>query len=148
MARPGDDDDPRPSIAHSHSHSHSQSHSQSHSRSVSRPHTPSLKEASSSHFAHHQRSESQVGLREAESDGEGDLPILAGEKPNVEVEYETPNTVKGIWLGTYFFFSLLLTLYNKLILGSVSAALLGYIYLLYMYIYIELYISYPSSGVH
>jgi hypothetical protein len=38
----------------------------------------------------------------------------------VEVEYQTSATVKFIWLGTYFFFSLLLTLYNKLVLGSVS----------------------------
>jgi hypothetical protein len=45
-----------------------------------------------------------------------------GEKRSVELEYETPNSVKFIWLGTYFFFSLLLTLYNKLVLGSVSAA--------------------------
>jgi hypothetical protein len=41
------------------------------------------------------------------------------EKQKVELEYETPNTIKFIWLGTYFFFSLMLTLYNKLVLGSV-----------------------------
>ena len=42
-----------------------------------------------------------------------------GEKRNIELEYETPNTIKFLWLGTYFFFSLMLTLYNKLVLGSV-----------------------------
>lgn len=41
-----------------------------------------------------------------------------GEKRNIELEYETPNTIKFLWLGTYFFFSLMLTLYNKLVLGS------------------------------
>jgi hypothetical protein len=36
-----------------------------------------------------------------------------------EPEYQTPTSVKFMWLGSYFFFSMLLTLYNKLILGSV-----------------------------
>lgn len=58
-------------------------------------------------------------------DGEDDSMIRHAEgddeKRNVELEYETPNTVKFLWLGTYFFFSLMLTLYNKLVLGSVSA---------------------------
>jgi hypothetical protein len=36
-----------------------------------------------------------------------------------EPEYQTPTSVKFIWLGSYFFFSMMLTLYNKLILGSV-----------------------------
>lgn len=45
-----------------------------------------------------------------------------GEKRNIELEYETPNTIKFLWLGTYFFFSLMLTLYNKLVLGSVRIA--------------------------
>lgn len=40
--------------------------------------------------------------------------------PNLEHEYSIPTTVKFTWLGTYFFFSLTLTLYNKLILGKVS----------------------------
>jgi hypothetical protein len=57
-----------------------------------------------------------VGLRE---DTDADVRIRDSDARPVELEYETPNTVKGIWLGTYFFFSLLLTLYNKLILGSV-----------------------------
>lgn len=88
--------------------------SRNHSRSVSRS---SGKEEH--HFYHHARSESQVGMRE---DTEADVRIRSAGGNNsrpVEVEYETPNTVKGIWLGTYFFFSLMLTLYNKLILGSV-----------------------------
>jgi hypothetical protein len=41
----------------------------------------------------------------------------------LEPEYETPTTVKFIWLGAYFLFSMLLTMYNKLILGSVSMVL-------------------------
>lgn len=39
---------------------------------------------------------------------------------NLDHEYSIPSTVKYAWLGTYFFFSLLLTLYNKLVLGMVS----------------------------
>ncbi|CAI7604394.1 unnamed protein product [Penicillium bialowiezense] len=35
-----------------------------------------------------------------------------------EPEYQTPTSVKFMWLGSYFFFSMMLTLYNKLILGS------------------------------
>jgi hypothetical protein len=41
----------------------------------------------------------------------------------LEPEYQTPTTVKFIWLGAYFLFSMLLTMYNKLILGSVSMVL-------------------------
>ncbi|UNI23633.1 hypothetical protein JDV02_009440 [Purpureocillium takamizusanense] len=36
---------------------------------------------------------------------------------NLDHEYSIASTVKFTWLGTYFFFSLLLTLYNKLVLG-------------------------------
>ncbi|KAL7796882.1 triose-phosphate transporter family domain-containing protein [Trichoderma ceciliae] len=36
---------------------------------------------------------------------------------NLDHEYSIPSTVKFTWLGTYFFFSLILTLYNKLVLG-------------------------------
>ena len=39
---------------------------------------------------------------------------------NLDHEYSVPSTIKFAWLGTYFFFSLLLTLYNKLVLGMVS----------------------------
>lgn len=35
---------------------------------------------------------------------------------NIDHEYSIPSTVKFAWLGTYFFLSLLLTLYNKLVL--------------------------------
>lgn len=57
--------------------------------------------------------------------GELDVESDAGraEPPknnNLEHEYSIPSTVKFAWLGTYFFFSLLLTLYNKLVLGMVS----------------------------
>ncbi|CAG8384328.1 unnamed protein product [Penicillium salamii] len=38
--------------------------------------------------------------------------------PTTEPEYQTPTSVKFMWLGSYFFFSMMLTLYNKLILGS------------------------------
>jgi hypothetical protein len=34
------------------------------------------------------------------------------------VEYSVASTVKFAWLGTYFFFSLMLTLYNKIVLGK------------------------------
>ena len=38
---------------------------------------------------------------------------------NLDHEYSIPSTVKFTWLGTYFMFSLTLTLYNKLVLGMV-----------------------------
>ena len=41
----------------------------------------------------------------------------------LEPEYQTPTTMKFVWLGAYFLFSMLLTMYNKLILGSVSMVL-------------------------
>ncbi|KAI9898993.1 hypothetical protein N3K66_005454 [Trichothecium roseum] len=36
---------------------------------------------------------------------------------NLDHEYSVASSVKFAWLGTYFFFSLLLTIYNKLVLG-------------------------------
>lgn len=62
--------------------------------------------------------------REMKSDGL-DLESEAGRAEtsndqNLDHEYSIPSTVKFAWLGTYFFFSLLLTLYNKLVLGMVS----------------------------
>ncbi|KAF5136597.1 putative sugar phosphate/phosphate translocator [Metarhizium anisopliae] len=39
---------------------------------------------------------------------------------NLDHEYSIPSTIKFTWLGTYFFFSLLLTLYNKLVLGMLG----------------------------
>lgn len=38
---------------------------------------------------------------------------------NIDHEYSIPSAVKFTWLGTYFLFSLILTLYNKLVLGVV-----------------------------
>lgn len=57
--------------------------------------------------------------------GEHDVEASAAgsERPrdqNLDHEYSIPSTIKFTWLGTYFFFSLLLTLYNKLVLGMVS----------------------------
>lgn len=40
---------------------------------------------------------------------------------NLDLEYSIPSTVKFTWLGTYFFLSLVLTLYNKLVLGMVCS---------------------------
>ncbi|KAH7321365.1 triose-phosphate transporter family-domain-containing protein [Stachybotrys elegans] len=37
---------------------------------------------------------------------------------NLDHEYTVPTTVKFAWLGTYFFISLALTLYNKVVLGT------------------------------
>lgn len=48
--------------------------------------------------------------------------VEAPKDKNLDHEYSIPTTVKFAWLGTYFFFSLLLTLYNKLVLGMVSCA--------------------------
>jgi hypothetical protein len=42
---------------------------------------------------------------------------------STEPEYQTPTSVKFAWLGSYFLFSMLLTLYNKLLLGSVRMTL-------------------------
>ncbi len=39
---------------------------------------------------------------------------------NLDHEYSIPATIKFAWLGTYFVFSLALTLHNKFVLGSVS----------------------------
>ncbi|KHN96872.1 uncharacterized protein MAM_05428 [Metarhizium album ARSEF 1941] len=47
------------------------------------------------------------------SPGRSDTP----RDQNLDHEYSIPSTIKFTWLGTYFFFSLLLTLYNKLVLG-------------------------------
>lgn len=38
---------------------------------------------------------------------------------DAEPEYQTPTTLKAIWLTAYFGLSMALTIYNKLILGSV-----------------------------
>lgn len=38
---------------------------------------------------------------------------------DAEPEYQTPTTLKAIWLTAYFGFSMALTIYNKFILGSV-----------------------------
>jgi hypothetical protein len=51
---------------------------------------------------------------EASGRGESDKP------PNLDHEYSIPSTIKFAWLGTYFLFSLALTIHNKLVLGSVS----------------------------
>lgn len=40
---------------------------------------------------------------------------------NLEHEYSIPAAIKFTWLGTYFMFSLMLTIYNKLVLGVVSS---------------------------
>lgn len=68
--------------------------------------------------------EEQEAEREikAEADIEADGGRVAGPKDqNLDHEYSIPSTVKFAWLGTYFFFSLLLTLYNKMVLGMVSS---------------------------
>ncbi|ATY63179.1 hypothetical protein A9K55_008441, partial [Cordyceps militaris] len=41
----------------------------------------------------------------------------AASQSNLDHEYSIPSTVKFTWLGTYFVLSLLLTIYNKLVLG-------------------------------
>jgi len=63
-------------------------------------------------------------LTPEEQDGETkplDLEADAGrsdpKNKNLDHEYSVASNVKFAWLGTYFFFSLLLTLYNKLVLG-------------------------------
>lgn len=43
----------------------------------------------------------------------------AASQSNLDHEYSIPSTVKFTWLGTYFLLSLLLTIYNKLVLGVV-----------------------------
>jgi len=61
-----------------------------------------------------QEREGKVG----EMDLEQDAARADGPKDkNIDHEYSVASTVKFAWLGTYFFFSLLLTLYNKLVLG-------------------------------
>lgn len=65
--------------------------------------------------------------RERDNKGEFDVESDAGrgEEPksqNLDHEYSIPSTVKFAWLGTYFFFSLGLTLYNKMVLTKVSSS--------------------------
>lgn len=63
-------------------------------------------------------------LKPAPMDVEADAGRTEAPKSqNLDHEYSIPSTVKFAWLGTYFFFSLLLTLYNKLVLGMVSKPL-------------------------
>lgn len=58
---------------------------------------------------------------------------------NLDHEYSIPSTIKFTWLGTYFFFSLLLTLYNKLVLGMVSFISISFIALvLWHYMLLDL----------
>ena len=45
----------------------------------------------------------------------------APKKSNVEHEYSISPGIRFTWLGTYFVFSLMLTMYNKLVLGVVSS---------------------------
>lgn len=62
----------------------------------------------------------EAGMKEAvdiEADGGR---VEAPNDKNLDHEYSVASNVKFAWLGTYFFFSLLLTLYNKLVLGMVS----------------------------
>ncbi|KAJ5216611.1 uncharacterized protein N7498_003018 [Penicillium cinerascens] len=53
-------------------------------------------------------------------DLEANKKVEQGNK-HAELEYQTPTTLKGIWLTTYFGFSMALTIYNKFILGSFKA---------------------------
>lgn len=60
-------------------------------------------------------------LEKADYDAEARAGQMEPPKDNnLDHEYSVPSTMKFAWLGTYFFFSLLLTLYNKLVLGMVS----------------------------
>lgn len=68
-----------------------------------------------------QQAESRFSTRD---DAAADVEAGAGraEPPahaNIDHEYSIPSTVKFTWLGTYFLLSLLLTIYNKLVLGVV-----------------------------
>lgn len=53
-------------------------------------------------------------------DLEANSPAEPVKAQNLDHEYSIPATIKFAWLGTYFIFSLALTLHNKLVLGSVS----------------------------
>lgn len=63
-----------------------------------------------------EREEGKTEPADVEADaGRSEVP----KSQNLDHEYSVPSTVKFAWLGTYFFFSLALTLYNKLVLGMV-----------------------------
>ncbi|KAJ5320685.1 hypothetical protein PENANT_c073G10554 [Penicillium antarcticum] len=78
-----------------------------------------------SHSKNHEQEEAELALLSNEDSlsttGSDDLEANqkdANTTTTTEPEYQTPTTVKFIWLGAYFLFSMLLTMYNKLILGS------------------------------
>ncbi|KAF4121711.1 UAA transporter family [Geosmithia morbida] len=50
-------------------------------------------------------------------ESEAGRPENSSSGKNLDHEYSVPSTIKFAWLGTYFFFSLALTLYNKAVLG-------------------------------
>ncbi|KYK54599.1 triose-phosphate transporter [Drechmeria coniospora] len=58
-----------------------------------------------------------LDLVDHDLEGDAGLPEPPPDHQNLDHEYSIPSTVKFAWLGTYFLFSLLLTLYNKFILG-------------------------------
>ena len=75
-----------------------------------------------------EQQEAELGLLSEESRSSHDTDIEANRKyeqsqaPAPEPEYETPATLKFVWIGAYFGFSMGLTIYNKFILGSVCFA--------------------------
>lgn len=63
-----------------------------------------------------EREEGKPEPMDLEANGHSEQP----KAQNLDHEYSIPSTIKFAWLGTYFIFSLALTLHNKLVLGSVS----------------------------
>lgn len=67
----------------------------------------------------HQADDAETKAAHSDVEASAGRPEPSSEQ-NLDHEYSIPSTIKFTWLGTYFFFSLLLTLYNKLVLGMVS----------------------------
>lgn len=76
---------------------------------------------------HAEQQEAEMALLgdEHEDDSTSEDDLEANLKPELESastepEYQTPMTLKFLWLSWYFGASMALTIYNKFILGSVS----------------------------
>ena len=71
----------------------------------------------------HDDSSSSVTDPELNDDEDRDLEANCKDAQTSEKsaapEYQTPTTVKFLWLAAYFGFSMGITIYNKFILGSV-----------------------------
>ncbi|KAJ5179531.1 hypothetical protein N7492_002741 [Penicillium capsulatum] len=75
---------------------------------------------------HNEQPEAEMALLGSEHEDHSDEDLEINVKPELEnastePEYQTPMTLKFLWLAGYFGFSMALTIYNKFVLGSFKA---------------------------